>query len=201
MRQHVASVAIAMGAISGRHGLRVRVPPPARSIATPGWHHWPSVAEDAGDLRAIARANVDPMMAASSRLQEQEIPAAHEEQTMAQYMLSVHTATDAPGEPTTEQQQMEGYAKIAGLEAEMEAAKAFVFSARLSQPSEAKVVRRGAGRPKSTDGPFTETKEHLGGFYLIEAPDIDVAVEWASRVSDAIGEPIEVRPLAGSRGG
>ena len=42
-----------------------------------------------------------------------------------------------------------------------------VLSARLSQPSEAKVVRRGAGRPKSTDGPFAETKEHLGGFYLL----------------------------------
>jgi hypothetical protein len=126
-------------------------------------------------------------------------PAADEEQTMPQYMLSVHTATDAPREPMTEEQRA-GYARIAGLEAEMEAAKAFVFSARLSEPSEAKVVRRGAGRPKSTDGPFTETKEHLGGFYLIETPDIDSAVEWASRVSDAIGEPIEVRPLAGSRG-
>jgi hypothetical protein len=100
----------------------------------------------------------------------------------------------------TAEQQREGYARIAGLEAEMEAADAFVLSARLSQASEAKVVRRGAGRPKSTDGPFAETKEHLGGFYLIEAPDTEAAVEWASRVSDAIGEPIEVRQLAGSRG-
>jgi hypothetical protein len=56
------------------------------------------------------------------------------------------------------------------------------------------------GRPKSTDGPFVETKEHLGGFYLIEAPDMDTAIEWASRVSDAIGEPIEIRALVGSRG-
>jgi hypothetical protein len=119
---------------------------------------------------------------------------------MPQFMLSVHTATNAPREPMTEDQQREGYARIAGLEAEMEAADAFVFSARLSQPSEAKVVRRGAGLPKATDGPFAESKEHLGGFYLIETPDIDAAVEWASRVSDAIGEPIEVRPLAGSRG-
>jgi hypothetical protein len=118
---------------------------------------------------------------------------------MSEYMLSVHTATVEPSQPMTAEQQREGYARIASLEAEMEAAKALVFSARLSQPSEAKVVRRGGGRPKSTDGPFVETKEHLGGFYLIEAPDIDAAVEWASRVSDAIGEPIEVRPLAGSR--
>jgi hypothetical protein len=120
---------------------------------------------------------------------------------MTQYMLSVHTATGEPHEPMTEDQQRQGYAAIAGLEAEMEAAGAFVLSARLSEPSDAKVVRRrGPGRPKSTDGPFAETKEHLGGFYLIEAPDIDAAVDWASRVSDAIGEPIEVRALAGSRG-
>jgi hypothetical protein len=116
-------------------------------------------------------------------------------------MLSVHTAKTEPGESMTEEQQREGYAKIAGLEAEMEAANAFVFSARLSQPAEAKVVRRrGPGRPTATDGPFAETKEHLGGFYLIEAPDIEAAVAWASRVSKAIDEPIEVRPLAGSRG-
>jgi hypothetical protein len=116
-------------------------------------------------------------------------------------MLSVHTATTEPGESMTEEQQREGYAKIAGLEAEMEAANAFVFSARLSQPAEAKVVRRrGPGRPTATDGPFAETKEHLGGFYLIEAPDMEAAVAWASRVSEAIDEPIEVRPLAGSRG-
>jgi hypothetical protein len=118
---------------------------------------------------------------------------------MSEYMLSVHTSTVEPTEPMTAEQQREGHAKIAGLEAEMEAAKAFVFSARLSQASEAKVVRRGGGRPKATDGPFAETKEHLGGFYVIEAPNIDAAVEWASRVTDAIGEPIEVRPLAGSR--
>jgi hypothetical protein len=119
---------------------------------------------------------------------------------MPQYMLSVHTAAAEPREPMTAEEQRAGYAMIAGLEAEMDAARAFVFSARLTQPSQAMVVRRGGGRPKKTDGPFAETKEHLGGFYLIESPDIEAAVEWASRVSDAIGEPIEVRPLAGSRG-
>ncbi len=119
---------------------------------------------------------------------------------MPQYMLSVHTAADESREPMTEEQQRDGFARIAGLESEMEAADAFVFSARLSPADEAKVVRRGPGRPKSTDGPFAETKEQLGGFYLIEAPTIDAAIDWASRVSEAISEPIEVRPLAGSRG-
>ena len=120
---------------------------------------------------------------------------------MPQYMLSVHTGTDKPRASMTEEQQREGSARIAGLESEMEAADAFVFSARLSPSAEAKVVRRrGPGRPTPTDGPFAETKEQLGGFYLIEAPDNEAAIEWASRVSEAIDQPIEVRPLAGSRG-
>jgi hypothetical protein len=133
-------------------------------------------------------------------VREQEQSCRNEEQTMAQYMLSVHSATVEPSQPMTAEQQRDGFARIAGREAELEAAGAFVLSARLTEASEAKVVRRGAGRPKSTDGPFAETKEHLGGFYLIEAPDTEAAVEWASRVSDAIGEPIEVRQLVGSRG-
>ena len=119
---------------------------------------------------------------------------------MSQYMLSVHTATGEPRDPMTDEEQRAGYARIAGIEADMEAAGAFLFSARLSEPSEARVVRRGPGKPKSTDGPFAETKEHIGGFYLIEAPTIEAALEWASRVSEAIAEPIEVRPLVGSRG-
>ncbi len=117
---------------------------------------------------------------------------------MPQFMLSVHT-TSQPREPMTEQEQRAGFAVVAGIEADMEAAGAFVFSARLGEPGEAKVVRRGPGRPKITDGPFAETKEHIGGFYLIEAPTIEGALEWASRVSDAIGQSIEVRSLAGSR--
>ena len=117
---------------------------------------------------------------------------------MPQYMLSVHT-TNGRREPMTEEEEREGYAKVAALEADMEAADVFVFSARLGDPREAKVVRRGPGRPKSTDGPFVESKELLGGFYLIAAPDDAAALDWASRVSDVIGEPIELRQLMGSR--
>jgi hypothetical protein len=117
---------------------------------------------------------------------------------MTQYMLSVHTA-DGRREPMSEEQQREGWTRIGAIEADLEAAGAFVFSARLSDPHEARVVRRGPGRPKATDGPYAETKEQLGGFYLVEAPDLEAAVAWATRVSDAIEEPIEVRALAGSR--
>jgi hypothetical protein len=119
---------------------------------------------------------------------------------MTRYMLSVHMASDPSAKPMTEEQARDGFARIAELEADMEAAKAFVFSARLSPPSEAKVIRRGPGRPKGTDGPYAETKELLGGFYVIDAPDADAALEWASRVSEAIQAPIEVRRLVDSRG-
>jgi hypothetical protein len=120
---------------------------------------------------------------------------------MPQYMLAVHTTTTGePRQPMTEEEQRAGFALIERIEADMEAADAFVYSARLSEPSEAKVVRRGAGKPKSTDGPFLETKEHIGGFYLIEAATTEAALDWAARVSDAIGEAIEMRPIVGSRG-
>ena len=115
---------------------------------------------------------------------------------MPQYMLSVHTAPSEPSEAMTAEEQQAGYARIAGIEADMEAADAFVFSARLSEPSAAKVVRRGPGRPKHTDGPFAETKEQLGGFYLIEADTLDEALEIAARVPGAKYGAIEVRPVA-----
>jgi hypothetical protein len=119
---------------------------------------------------------------------------------MTQYMLSVHVANEQL-EPMTEEEQRAGFAKIADLEADMEAAGAFVYSARLTSASEAKVVRKPRSRIRQTDGPFIETKENLGGFYLLEAPDFDAALGWASRVAEAIDAPIEVRPLAGSRAG
>ena len=59
------------------------------------------------------------------------------------------------------------------------------------------MVRESGGEVLNTDGPFAEGKEHLGGFYLIEAEDLDAAVAWAARVTAAITVPIDVRPLAG----
>ena len=79
--------------------------------------------------------------------------------------------------------------------------RGILVAAEALQPVQTgKTVRVRQGKPLVMDGPFTETKELLAGFYLIEAPDMDTAIEWASRVSDAIGEPIEIRALVGSRG-
>jgi len=54
------------------------------------------------------------------------------------------------------------------------------------------------GRVLTTDGPFAESKEHLGGFYIIETDDLDAALVWASKTTEAVGKPIEVRPFRAS---
>lgn len=87
--------------------------------------------------------------------------------------------------------------KIGELEQEMTAADALVHSGRLADADAARVVRVERGETLTTDGPFAETKEQLGGFYIVNASDIDEALAWASKTSACIGRPIEVRPLVG----
>ena len=115
---------------------------------------------------------------------------------MAHYLLSVHSVDGEVREPMTEEAMRRGFAQVASLEAEMKSAGAFVMGARLDAPERAKVVRPSRGKVRSTDGPFAETKEHLGGFYIIKAADLDGALDWASKVTLAIDTPIEVRPFA-----
>jgi hypothetical protein len=114
---------------------------------------------------------------------------------MARYLLSVHVGTDDRPEQMTEDQMRRGYQRVAQLEAEMRAADALVMSARLDGPDSAAVVRASGGDIVTTDGPFVESKEVMGGFYIIEAPDRDAALAWASKTSAAINMPIEVRSI------
>ncbi len=114
---------------------------------------------------------------------------------MTQYLLSLHSSEcDAPPAMSPEDMQA-SMAKIQALEAEMKATDTWVFSAKLTAASSATVVRPGDGKAVMTDGPFVESKEHLGGFYIIEAADLDQALGWATKVTECIGMPIEVRPL------
>jgi hypothetical protein len=71
-----------------------------------------------------------------------------------------------------------------------------VYGAGLSAPSSATSVQRRAGSRLLTDGPFTETKEHLIGFYVIEVPDLDAALVWAARVPNVRTGTVEVRPIS-----
>lgn len=114
---------------------------------------------------------------------------------MARYMLSVHSVAAAPRQMTEEEMQ-QSWQKINALEEEMKASDALVLSARLHPPDTATVVRSSGGETLTTDGPFVESKEHLGGFYVIAADDLDAALGWASKVVAVINMPIEVRPFS-----
>ncbi|HEX6256966.1 MAG TPA: YciI family protein [Euzebyales bacterium] len=117
---------------------------------------------------------------------------------MAQYLLSVHTASDdAAHAAMTDEEMQRTFQQIAELEEDMKTQGAWMFSARLHEPDTATVVRNSGGQIVTTDGPYVESKEHLAGFYIIEAPDLDAALEWAGRTTSIVGAPIEVRPFAG----
>ena len=84
---------------------------------------------------------------------------------------------------------------LAALNQEMVDAGAFVFNAGLCPPSTATVVRAKGDEVLMTDGPFAEGKEHLGGFTVIRAEDLDAALEWGARMARAATLPVEVRPF------
>jgi hypothetical protein len=115
---------------------------------------------------------------------------------MTRYLLSVHTVEGEARKPMSEQEMHHSMKRIRALEKEMHSSGAWVSSARLDGPERASVVRVSGGRILTTDGPFTETKEQLGGFYIIEAEDLDAALNWASRVTEVINTPVEVRSFA-----
>ena len=122
---------------------------------------------------------------------------------MTQYLLSVHAGADGgaqPAEPVSPEQMQQSYQQMQALEEDMKAAGAWLFSGRLTEPDMATVVRGvPAGVAVMTDGPFVESKEHLAGFYIVEAHDLDAALGWAARTSAIIGMPIEVRPFWDTR--
>ncbi|HEY1741200.1 MAG TPA: YciI family protein [Acidimicrobiia bacterium] len=113
---------------------------------------------------------------------------------MTQYLLSVwHSPeTPIPDDPAVMQRMV---AQVDVVNQEMQRTGAWVFGGGLHDPSSATVVRTTNGEAVMTDGPFAETKELLGGFWVIEAPDLDAALEWAKKASAACEGPVEVRPF------
>jgi hypothetical protein len=111
-------------------------------------------------------------------------------------MLAVHSVEGDGREPLTSEEMAHNWRELQLVEAEMQSKRAWVFSGRLHDPTTATVVRVANGEILTTDGPFAEAREHLGGFYMIEADDLDAALGWAAKVTRCIGVPIEVRPFA-----
>jgi hypothetical protein len=113
---------------------------------------------------------------------------------MTRYLLSVYQ----PDGPTPEAEVLAEIGRqLATLTDDMRSAGAWVFSGGLHAPSTATVLRAKGGEVVMTDGPYVEGKEHLGGFTVVESPDLDAALAWAHRMAEIITLPIEVRPFAG----
>jgi hypothetical protein len=111
---------------------------------------------------------------------------------MTQYLLSVFQ----PSEDTPPAEVLAPIIRnVEAVNREMQQAGAWVFAGGLCGPSSATVLTPKNGDVLMTDGPFVEGKEHLGGFTIVEAADLDAALEWGRRVALATTLPIEVRPF------
>ena len=98
---------------------------------------------------------------------------------MKQYLLSIYQPDGDPPPPQFLEKVMRD---VDALREEMKAAGAWVFAGGLHPPSTATVVRVKDGEVLTTDGPFTEGKEHIGGFSIVKAPDLDAALEWGRKL-------------------
>lgn len=112
---------------------------------------------------------------------------------MKQYLLSVHSVDGEPM-PTAEVMQRM-YQDVDAFNTEVHNAGAWVFAGGLQPASTATVVRTRDGEIVTSDGPFAEAKVQLGGFWVIEAKDLDDALGWARKASVACAGPVEVRPF------
>lgn len=118
-----------------------------------------------------------------------------EEDRMKQYLLSVYQPDGDPPAPEILEPIMRD---IDAVKQEMKAAGVWVFDGGLHAPSTATVVRLQDGDVLTTDGPYVEGKEHIGGLSIIDVPDLDAALEWARKLARALALlPIEVRPFQG----
>jgi hypothetical protein len=112
---------------------------------------------------------------------------------MSKYLLSVMQPYGENAGPPENIDQI--VADLDALNTEMKAAGAWVFAGGLHGPSTATVLRAQGDDVLMTDGPYIEGKEHLGGFTIVEAPDLDAALEWGRKLARATTLPIEVRPF------
>jgi hypothetical protein len=118
---------------------------------------------------------------------------------MPQYLLSVwHDGPyDDDVDPDSPDMQRL-FKQVSEYNTTLEKAGAWVFGTGLRPASSATVVRASGGDVSMTDGPYAESKEQMGGFWIIEAPDLDAALDWAGKAAAACEGPVEVRPTEGA---
>jgi hypothetical protein len=111
-----------------------------------------------------------------------------------QYLLLLH-ADENGWSKMTEAEQKQGYAAYMAYTEALKKGGAYVGSNRLQPVSSATTVKIANGKQQVLDGPYADAKEQLGGYYLIEGPDLDAAIAWAARCPGASHGTIEVRPV------
>ncbi|MFF3324254.1 YciI family protein [Streptomyces sp. NPDC002889] len=111
---------------------------------------------------------------------------------MQMYLLSIYQPDGEPPPPDVLDPIMRD---VEAVSTELREAGAWVFAGGLHAPDTATVLKLKDDEVLMTDGPYVEGKEHLGGFTVIRAPDLDAALEWGRKLARAITLPIEVRPL------
>jgi hypothetical protein len=111
---------------------------------------------------------------------------------MPQYLLSIY---QPDGAPPADLDMDRIVSELGALREEIKQAGQWVFAGGLLPADSATVVRATGGEVLTTDGPYTEGKEHLGGFTIVRSPDLDAALLWAGRTTEITGLPVEVRPF------
>ena len=119
---------------------------------------------------------------------------------MPRYTLLMYQPTDGTGMPESQDAWAEAHARWQGYLKDLTDAGLLVANEGLAGTEAATTVRVRGGATEVTDGPFAETKEYLAGFFLIDAPDLDVAMSWAARIPSAEYGSVEVRPVWGQDG-
>jgi hypothetical protein len=112
---------------------------------------------------------------------------------MKQYLLSVYHPEDGGTFGPEDMEKI--FHDVDALNSEIQAAGAWVFGGGLHPSSTATVVQLAGDEVLVTDGPFAEGKEHIGGFWVIKAADLDAALDWGRKATRACQVPIEVRPF------
>jgi hypothetical protein len=114
---------------------------------------------------------------------------------MTNYLLNVIEPVMEPGQTPPPEFLEPIMREINVVNDEIQTAGEWVFAGGLFGPEATTVVRHEDGETLMTDGPYVEGKEHIGGFTIVDSPDLDAALAWAAKYSKAIGLPIEVRPF------
>ncbi len=124
------------------------------------------------------------------------VPITDRSTTMPQYLLSVWHDEEYDLDFSTPEAQRR-VAQVGAFNDALRAEQGWVFAAGLHPASSATVIRSAGGTASMTDGPYAETKEQMGGFWVIEAADLDAALEWARQAAAACEGPVELRPMQG----